>query len=391
MLPTEVPGPPEFSEPGGLLDLYGAVHVRSRISARVVLANRAGAYTQDARFMWPDKPHNPNTWFMWQREDAEGKRDHGRQRSVLAPSYSRQNAAAWAQKAEDTALALVHRAIQQGEIDLAADFGYPFALSMAAATLGISEDDARVIAWHVGEFVKRPVEEMADPLPVEIMLFLDELIRRRTEHPHRDLLDHLIAVSRNDGNAFGYDDLVSCIWGLVAAGVETTGTAVAGIPAMICQSAIDQVIARRSAQARNYSWFVRAGQEGVRIVPPFSVVPMFVEHPTRLEGRLLEPGTFVQVQLGAVCRNIPNGDNLVLNRSPNDHYAYGLRGTRHYCLGAHLASEVLIPQALGVLFRTMPWLEVYPSTFDRQPGMALRVLSAPAMFDQKEALRLLKL
>jgi len=96
--------------------------------------------------------------------------------------------------------------------------------------------------------------------------------------------------------------------------------------------------------------------------------------PYEIEGRVIEPGTFLMTCLGSANRDPAmwgeSADRLDLRRADaNQHMAFG--GGVHSCLGAHLA-RLEARVAIGTLVRRFPTLELATDTPEWNGRIVLR-------------------
>ena len=103
-----------------------------------------------------------------------------------------------------------------------------------------------------------------------------------------------------------------------------------------------------------------AVEELLRFQSPVIYMRRTALQDTELGGTRIAAGDKVVMYYGAVNRDpavFDHPDELVLDRSPNGHLAFGTGRGPHFCLGAHLA-RIEIGEMMGQLAARFPDLEL---------------------------------
>ncbi len=238
---------------------------------------------------------------------------------------------------------------------------FPLPFQVISELLGTPETDTAQLREWSGLLV-RSLEPVPDPdLLVAIAdasRHMDTLVREiivwKRDHPADDLLSGLIAVE-DDGQALSEEELVSQVALLYIAGHETTVNLIGnGTLALLRHP--DQLERLRA----DPELITNAVEELLRFDSPVQMSRRITREPMDLGGKVIEPGAFVVLGLGAANRDPAqwgdDADELDLGRPhAGQHLSFG--GGHHHCLGAALARlEAQI--AIGTLVRRFPRLEL---------------------------------
>jgi cytochrome P450 len=222
----------------------------------------------------------------------------------------------------------------RGECDLVADFAAQLPVMTISEVIGVEDEDSdTVVALTHGL-----EEAMSDPdgqLPMvvaEAKTFISELLSQRREEPREDLLTRL-AVQEFGGRRLEPDEVWGFVLGLLAAGNETTISALSSLLFHI--SSDSSVRERLIAEPK----LIRAAiEETVRLNSPLHV---FSRTPTRdvtIKQTEVPSGCPVVLNYAGANRDprvFPDPDRLVLDRGSNPHVGFGFG--LHRCVGAPLA------------------------------------------------------
>jgi hypothetical protein len=160
----------------------------------------------------------------------------------------------------------------------------------------------------------------------------EELIHARRQSPGDDLISELLRPD-TDGSLLSHDELMSFLFALLPAGVETTVYLLANTMVVLSERPEE-----RARVLSNQSLLPSLLEEVLRFEPPGHSSLRMVTEDTELGGARLPRGSIVLVLLASALRDeahFPQPDHFLLGRERASHLAFG-HGI-HYCLGALLA------------------------------------------------------
>ena len=260
--------------------------------------------------------------------------------------------------------------LERGEVvDLVEGFAHPLPAAVIARLFGVPDELTDWLAEWSARFgvvvfgaTRRPdYEEVARAAGTEFHEHLGELLARRRVDPRDDLVSALAASTELDD----LEVLGACSL-LLFAGHDTTtsllSSAVLGLIAHPDQR--DRLVAEPELRDR-------AIEELLRYDGTAKAMMRVVASPVELGGVSMSPGDAVFLAILAANRDprvFDRPDELVLDRHPNPHLAFG-HGV-HFCLGASLA-RLELRIALPRLMARLPRLEV-AGTVRWKPNMSDR-------------------
>jgi cytochrome P450 len=266
-----------------------------------------------------------------------------------------------------------------GEMDLIADLAFPLPFVVISDMLGIPEsrDRNQLREWS-GAVVKTfdPILTRDEQLAAfdaidNIIAFVNEAIEWKRANPGDDLLTALIAAE-DEGDRLSADELVEQVMLLYIAGHETTVNLIGnGTLALLRQR--DQLELLQADPSLD----ANLPDELLRYDGPVQMSRRITLQPYEIEGRAIEPGTFLMTCLGSANRDPAkwgdSADRVDLRRADaNQHVAFG--GGFHTCLGAALA-RLEGRVAIGTLVRRFPALELATDTLEWNGRIVLRGLT----------------
>ena len=247
--------------------------------------------------------------------------------------------------------------LERGEVaDLVDGFAHPLPAAVIARLFGVPDESTDWLAEWSARFgvvvfgaTRRPdYEEVARAAGAEFHEHLGELLARRRVDPRDDLVSALAASTELDD----LEVLGACSL-LLFAGHDTTtsllSSAVLGLIAHPDQR--DRLVAEPELRDR-------AIEELLRYDGSAKAMMRVVASPVELGGVSMSPGDAVFLAILSANRDprvFDRPDELVLDRHPNPHLAFG-HGV-HFCLGASLA-RLELRIALPRLMARLPGLRV---------------------------------
>ncbi len=277
----------------------------------------------------------------------------------------------------------IDRIAARGEMDLVADLTSPVPAMVTLELLGLPVDDWPRCATTFHDLAAYPpgsppwarAVENAGGITAELRTTLSER-RARPDRPRRGAVDALLDA-RVDGVAVPDERLVDMLRLILAGGIDTTTGAATGALVHLGQhpAAVEQLTA-------NPTLLGPASEEFVRWVSPTPLLARTATCPSDLDDQRIDTHERIMANLYAANHDpgtFPDPEQVVLDRRPNRHLAFG--AGIHRCVGAHLARaelEVIIARVLARL----PDLRVVADDVARYPtaGVQNGYLSARATF-----------
>jgi cytochrome P450 len=276
---------------------------------------------------------------------------HHDARRMLLPIFSPQSV----DKLEPSTRAYCHELIDaraggsSDVIDAAEDYAQHIPVRVIANMLGLPEEDGekfRGFVHHVLEGVSKPFEQRAEGM-MGLFAYLREHIEDHIANPRDDLITFLLE-SELHGEKLDTFQVGRTIALLLIAGIDTTWSAIGASLWHLARTPQD-----RERLVAEPELMPSAIEELLRAYAPVTMARL-VKEDTELDGCPMKADDWVLLSFPAANRDpdvFDRPDDVVLDREPNRHAAFGL-GV-HRCAGSHLA-RMELRVALEV------WLERFP-------------------------------
>lgn len=277
---------------------------------------------------------------------------------------------------QEVADQLIDDVLDQGRMDLIADFAYTLPATVIVRMLGIPEQDVPLFrAWTDAVIPLAtpvlPPAEQARELAVSVREFIEymrELIAQRRVSPSDDLIGNLMTVEE-DGRRLDEETLISNAMAMLIAGHETTkGVIGNGMHALLSRP---EEFARLQAQPELAP---SAVEEFLRHQTPFLFTYRAAREDTEIAGVPVAAGDPMFVLLAAANRDpsrFTDPDRLDIARPDNRHLAFGY--SHHFCLGAHLG-RIELDIVLRTLLARLPKLQLAEEKADWVLNFSIRTL-----------------
>ncbi|NUP47619.1 MAG: cytochrome P450, partial [Catenulispora sp.] len=356
--------PPQYAERRATCP-FGQVRLPSGHPAILLLTYRdVAAAMADPRLSHnltgPDAPRMTAEPSFFQDPDIilnKDGEDHLRIRRIVAAAFTPRNINRWKPTIEQVATDLIDAMEQTGPpTDLIAAYCFALPVRIICRLLGVPEQDwTRFRTWSTAFTSSARMDPTERQTHINAFhANIADLITTKRAHPGQDLIDDLIAA-RDGADKLTEHELLTMITGLIAAGNETTSTALSRAlaelltddrklwnhlhthPTQIPQ-AVDELL--RYTGLSN-STLLRIATEDVP-----------------LPSGTVKAGQAVAIPSNAALRDptaYPNPDTIDFTRTQPPTLIFG--GGPHYCLGAHLAKAELTI-ALTTLLTRLPTLHM---------------------------------
>lgn len=319
-------------------------------------------YTQFQHIRVPGDPEQqPYVQGMREWILMKNGQDHKRIRGAFSRHFTQRRVDDLRPQLERDAHRLIDTFADRGRVDLLAEYATPLPLTVISHLLGVPAGDEHQIE-HLIEGFKIAVGSL--PMTEQelatanngisgLQQYFADLIEHRRQHPGNDLLSVLIAES--DQGALTPAELIANVWGLYAAGHETSAAAICN-GAWLLSNNPDQLDLLRS------DWTGRIDQaveEILRLDSPGQMTVRLFEEDIQVGEHTIPANTPIMIYLLAGNRdprrwNCPH--QFDQDRDPiRDHFGFG-QGI-HRCLGQHLA-KATVGIAIHALFDRLTDLQI---------------------------------
>jgi cytochrome P450 len=229
------------------------------------------------------------------------------------------------------------QAIESGEIDLVLDFTNPVPAILTMDLVGLPLDSWKhyadffhaAIAYRPGN--PRFAEAMANG-PAMLAELREEGMARRKE-PRDDLLTALVELEVEDGRKLTDAEVGSVLWNLVGGGLDTTTSLTS-----LALYHLDEHRDLRQRLIDDPELLGRATEEFLRYFSVNETLTRTVTNDVELGGQQLCRGEHLMLSWLSANRDerqFERADEVVLDRAPNPHLAFGVGP--HRCIGMHMA------------------------------------------------------
>ncbi|MAG30105.1 MAG: cytochrome P450 [Deltaproteobacteria bacterium] len=242
------------------------------------------------------------------------------------------------------------------EMEMVEGFARPFPFSVITRLLGLPvHDEAQFLGWAL-----KIIDYPWDPVGAlrarqEFEDYLRPLVKLRRDDPRDDVLS-LLATAESEGKQLEDEEIFAFCLLLFPAGSDTAYKNLGSLLYAILSTPGMRELAKESDQARDDIVL-----EGLRWMPPTSLMPRRCSADTELGGVALKAGTPMLFGITAANADpevFPDPRRFEPGRpNKNEHLAFG--HGEHFCPGSHLARREL-ETAIKLIFERFPDLELIP-------------------------------
>jgi len=292
---------------------------------------------------------------------------HHDARRMLLPIFSPQSV----DKLEPSTRAYCQELVdaQRGRpvVDAAVDYAQHIPVRVIATMLGLPLEDAdrfRGFVNHVLEGVSLPMEQRAEGM-MALFGYLQGHIEDHIANPRDDLITFLLEAEL-DGERLDPFQVARTIGLLLIAGIDTTWSAIGASIWHLAKTPAD-----RERLLAEPDLLPTAMEELLRAYAPVTMARL-VREDTVFHGCPMKAEEWVLLSFPAANRDpeaFDRADEVVLDREPNRHAAFGLG--IHRCAGSHLA-RMELRVALEVWLAAFPRFELADPAAVRWSGGQVR-------------------
>lgn len=289
--------------------------------------------------------------------------DHLRIRRIVAGAFTPRRVERWKPAIQQVADELVDALEETGPpADLVAEYCFALPVRIICRLLGVPEEDTGPFRIWSNAFASaaRMEPEVRMAHIGAFVGYITELIAAKRAKPGEDLIDDLIAA-RDGADRLSEQELLAMATGLIAAGNETTSTALSRFLVELLED--DRRLWRQLLDSPDS--LSAAVDELLRYtgLSNTTLLRLAVED-VELPGGTVKAGQAVAITGNGAMRDpeaYPDPDAIRFDRVAPPTLIFG--GGPHYCLGAHLAKAEL-NIGLGTLLRRLPTLHMTATRYD---------------------------
>lgn len=309
--------------------------------------------------------------------------DHARVRGLASKAFTPRRVEALRAHIQHITDSLLDAVLDQGQMDVIADLGYPLPAFVTAEMLGIPTSDWRLLTKWSGDFaqVLGNFQHNPDHAPKalrslkEMSAYFHAALREQRKRPRDGLLTALLNAEQ-DGDRLTDEEIVANTIITMVGGQETTTNLIGnGILTLLRHP--DQLEKLRA----DLSLIPSAVEELLRYESPSQHTARLAPNDVMLGGKRILKRQAVIAVMGAANRDperFPDPDQLDICRHDNRHVAFAWAS--HFCFGAPLA-RIEGQTAFATMLRRMPNLRLKPGPIVWRDNLGLRGLKAlPVLF-----------
>jgi cytochrome P450 len=252
---------------------------------------------------------------------------------------------------EQCATWLLDQKIADGKMDMVSDFTNPVAAILTMKMVGLPCDSWTYYAevFHSVNSNAKDTEKFAraQTMMAEMISELLRVAEERRHSPRQDIISKLVALEIEDGRHLREDELVGVLWNLIGGGLDTTTSLTS-----FSLYHLDAHHSLRQQLIDDPELLIPATEEFLRFTSVNETLSRTVTKDVELGGQQLKRGDFLVLSwLSANFdeKVFDRPDEVVLDRSPNPHMAFGVGP--HRCIGMHIARSLFDVMMREVLTR----------------------------------------
>jgi len=276
---------------------------------------------------------------------------HAALRRLLNPFMLPSAVAEYRPFIQQSATWLLDQKIADGAMDMVADFTNPVPAVLTMKMVGLPCDSwtyyAEVFHAHAAYALDSPEVAHALSLHDDMAAELLRSAQERRRDPKDDILSKLVALEVEEGRKLRDDELIGILWNLIGGGLDTTASLTA-----LSLHYLGLHPTQRRRLVDEPGLLASATEEFLRYTSVNETLTRTVTKDVELGGQELRRGDFVMISW--LSANFDESvfdrpEEVVLDRSPNPHLAFGVGP--HRCIGMHLARALFTDMVREVLSR----------------------------------------
>lgn len=303
--------------------------------------------------------------------------DHTRLRGLVIKAFSSTLVERMRPRIQELVDKLLGKVRNTGSMDIIADLAGPLPVTVIGKMLGMPNEDqdqlhqwSNVLSRILDSLVSLEEYEAMNKAMEEFQEYLRALVAEREKKPQQDLISDLI-VAREQSDKLSQEELLSTCILLFATGEETTVNTIGnGMLALLRHPEEMEKLKKEPTLIQS------AVEEILRYDSPVQMTNRIAIDNLEIGNQTIQAGEKIVLCLGATNRDpaqFPDPDRLNINRSENNHLAFG--DGMHYCLGAALA-RAQAQIAINTLVQQFPDLQLASDNLEWRKNVALRGLKS---------------
>jgi cytochrome P450 len=282
---------------------------------------------------------------------------HSFYRKLVGGLFTPKRAALWTDSIGDTVRSILDEACELGECNLVEDIAGKLPSYVIAELVGIPRaDGVKLYRWT--EIMHSAPDVVSDEQRFAAMRditgYAAQVRADKLANPSDDLASRLVAAEI-DGQRLTEQEFASFFLLLINAGGDTTRNLIGAAAATLLQQPDKLGWLRADLEGR----MPGAVEELLRYQSPVIYMRRTATRDATLGGVEIKAGDKLGLYYGAANRDrtaFDRPDELILDRSPNEHFAFG-GGGPHFCLGSHFG-RIEINAMMTQLLTRFPDLEL---------------------------------
>jgi methyl-branched lipid omega-hydroxylase len=284
---------------------------------------------------------------------------HARLRRIVSRAFTPKMIKKFEDDVQRTAASIVDDLLVTGPCDFVQHVSARLPLQIICEMMGVGEEHYSMVLKNTNiilsgadpEFISADLDEAVTQLLTaggDLASLVTEIAAHKQEHPGDDLVSAL-ATANIDGEQLTSAELASFFILLVAAGNETTRTAISHALTLLTDNPDQRELLLADFEGR----IGGAAEEIVRYVSPVIWMRRSVTRDTVMNGHQYREGDKAILVYWSANRDesvFDDGGRFDITRSPNPHVGFGGAGP-HFCLGAHLARREITAMLRELLQR----------------------------------------
>ena len=282
---------------------------------------------------------------------------HSFYRRLVGGLFTPKRAALWTDSIGDTVRSILDEACELGECNLVEDIAGKLPSYVIAELLGIPRSDGvKLYRWT--EVMHSAPDAITDDQRFAAMRditgYAAGVHADKLANPADDLASRLVAAEV-DGRRLTEQEFTAFFLLLINAGGDTTRNLIGAATATLLRQPEKLAWLREDLEGR----MPAAVEELLRFQSPVIYMRRTATEDTRLGTADIKAGDKLGLYYGAANRDpaaFERPDELMLDRAPNDHFAFG-GGGPHFCLGSHFG-RIEITEMMAQLLTRFTDLEL---------------------------------
>ncbi len=283
---------------------------------------------------------------------------HTGYRRLLLPLFTPSKVDELTPFVEATARELADAVMDHDVADIGINFARPLPTIVFSSLVGYPRED-----WHLFDdwidriFARTDDEEDARIAGDEVRAYLEALVERRRNEPHKDDITGRLLTAEVDGRPLTHEEIMNYQYLLFVAGLETTAWTIRAGLWYLANHPEDQQRLRDEPELVS-----SAVEEFLRTFAPVQGMARTALQDIEVGGCPIKKGDRVVLAFGSGNRDeaaYDNPDDVIIDRVENRHLAFGVG--IHRCLGSNLGRREVVVALREFIARVPRFEAVDPS------------------------------